>query len=327
MTPIDQPFQTAAGGGGGEDTAIAATDADVSAGISLLSETSLDVFWSDLEGELVPDDPSAYGPFDTGLADAELWSSYAEIDITIDVTVTLTETSSPLLLPFESGTVAYDPFMVPAQDWCTCSAYDPMAVGTDWTTDGYVTFEDPFMLPGWDTAVTDAGAYYDSWDPGAGYWDTGSYYDTTSDLLAGPENFGTWDDLGSAYGYDTGGFDTGLYDTGAYDTGTYDAMSTWDPTAGDAAHDAFIDTITEDYSSSYADPTDWSAAADESQFWMDEYNAAEDLSWDAWNNSVDASIAGDTVGAYEWNQQSLDYGSYADDAWDYSSDAWSTSDW
>ncbi|HET8930134.1 MAG TPA: hypothetical protein VFN21_05695 [Acidimicrobiales bacterium] len=334
MTALNQPFQAAASGGEIDDSALVGSDPSLVGGISLLSETSLDAFWAELDGDLVPDDASSLGPFDTGDTGSESWQSYTEISIDIDVTIEITDMSMPVLLPYEVDAGYTDPFMLPTQDWCMCESYDPMAAPTDWTTDGYATFEDPFTLPGSDFLVSDAGSYYDSYDPGAGYWDTGSYYDSTGDFLATPDAYGTWDDLSSAYG-DQGVFGDGTYDTsGAYDTtsgfdttSTYDPMSTWDPTAGDAAHEAFIDTITEDYSSSYADPTDWSAAADDSQFWMDEYNAAEDLSWDAWNNSVDASIAGDDMAAYDWNQQSLDWGATADDAWDASSDAWSTTDW
>ncbi len=294
------------------EAAVISADATITSATVLLSESSLDAVWADLEGDLVPEGGADdLGPFAVDSTSTDLWIEYTEISIDIEVTVVeVTYDELAVFMPYEVDAGSTDPFVLPAQDWVSCPAYDPMTAPADWTLDGYVTYDDPFLLDGSDLWLTDAGSYYDTYDPGAGYWDTGSYYDTTSAFLDSPTGYGTWDDLTYAYGDLGGGFDS---------TGAYDYTSAWDPSAGDAAHEAFLSTITDDYSSAYGDPSDWTSS-DSSQFWMDEYNAADDLSWDAWNNSVDAYVAGDDMAAYDWNQQSLDWGSYADDAWSYAGD-------
>ncbi|MCB0976785.1 MAG: hypothetical protein KDB02_04935, partial [Acidimicrobiales bacterium] len=243
--------------------------------------------------------------------------------------------SMSMLLPYDVEAGYPDPFVLPESDWCDCGVYDPMTAPMDWTTDGYASFNDVFALPGADAGYSDAGAYYDQFAPTPGYFDTTSYYDTADGYLDASTPVDTWDMPMTTPG---AGFDTGMgydpttafspmstYDTtSAYSTSSYDPMSSWDPSAGDAAHDAFIHTITEDYS----DPStgvDLDTMSDTSQYWMDEYNAADDLSWDAWNASVDAYLEGDTMAAYDLNQTSIAADSYADTAWDYSNDAWSSS--
>ena len=51
-------------------------------------------------------------------------------------------------------------------------------------------------------------------------------------------------------------------------------------------------------------------------------NENYDAEWDLWNMSVDASVAGDDVAAYELNSLSLDANAAGDEAWSYADDAW-----
>jgi len=322
-----------------DDAAVDGTSLD--AVVDLMGDAGIDTIWLDLDGDLVPETMVAVdGPFEVADADAGMdeWTTYDELDLDGD----LTGQPMSVLLPYEAGAGYPDPFALPTQDWCTCEPYDPMTVPSDWTTQGYATFEDAVALPGSEVAFQDAGAYYDGGAHATGYWDTTGYWDAAGGQLDTSIPLDTWDlpaatgyeaaypggfdgsfDGGVATGYDGGvatGFDATGYDTTGYDPSGYDATSGWDPTAGDAAHDAFIDTITTDY----ADPANWSAG-EQSQFWMDEYQAADQLSWDAWHASVDAYVAGDDLASYDFNQVSLDAGSYANDAWSYSNDAWSSS--
>ncbi len=64
-------------------------------------------------------------------------------------------------------------------------------------------------------------------------------------------------------------------------------------------------------------------AFNESQFWQTEYQEASDYEWEMWNASTEASLNGDSVLAYDLNQESLNANAYADQAWNYSNDAWS----
>lgn len=310
------------------DTSVA--DDGASTMWDLLAESGVDTVWLDLDGDMIPETAvSADGPFAVDDLDATYddWTvaeSY-EFD-TADGSLVGQDMS--VLLPYDVSGGSIDPFAMSETDWCECGVYDPMTAPTDWTVEGYADFTDPYAVPGMDEAFTDAGAYYDLPADTSGYWDTSSYYESAGGYLDTATTYDTWDlpMTTPGAGFDTGmSYDTGVgMDTGAgFDTGMgYDTTSSWDPTAGDAQHDAFISTITEDYS----DPTsswDSSTAMEQSQAWNDVYESADALEWDAWNASVDAYVAGDDMASYEYNQLSIDAGSMADDAWNYSNDAWS----
>lgn len=66
------------------------------------------------------------------------------------------------------------------------------------------------------------------------------------------------------------------------------------------------------------DPTDSSA-------WSSAYSDASSASWDAWNASVDAYVAGDDMAAYNLNQASIAADSTADATWNAWGDATSYS--
>ncbi|MBX3314457.1 MAG: hypothetical protein KF906_09070 [Actinobacteria bacterium] len=305
----------------------------------LLAESGVDTVWLDLDGDMIPETVIATGgPFavddvDGGYDVSDDWSTAETYEFDAGDLDLVGEPIS-VLLPFDLSDGYADPFAMSDTDWSTCDAYDPMTVPADWTTEGYADFNDPYQVPGMDAPFSHAGDFYDLPVETSGYWDTAAYYDTSGDYLDSSASFDSWDlpmsthGTGMDTGFDPGmgmdtGFDPGMgMDTG-FDSGMgYDPTSSWDPTAGDAAHDAFISTITEDYS----DPMsswDSSSAMDASQQWMDVYHSADDLSWDAWNASVDAYLADDGQAAYDYNQLSIEAGSMADDAWNYSNDAWS----
>lgn len=332
-------------GAGDAATDDATTDADVDldAGLDgdvdladladLLSDAGVDAVWLDLDGDLIPETMiPTDGPFDVEADGAEAyddWSAAEAYDLDI-VSGELDGQDLSILLPVELEAGYPDPFVLSEADWSECGVYDPMTAAPDWTVDGYAEFTEIYTVPGMEGGFSDAGGYYDTSMPTTGYWDVNSYYDTAGGYLDGATSIDTWDlPMTAPTGFDGGmGMDGGMgddagagYGPGAgFDTGAgYDATSSWDPTAGDAQHEAFLDTITGDYS----DPSSsWDASSGgyDSQFWMDQYDAASDLSWDAWGASVDASIAGDGMAAYDLNQTSLAFESYANDAWSYSSD-------
>lgn len=325
----------------GTDAEVSTTDADLTeADLSveselgdladLLADAGVDAVWLDLDGDLIPETMiPTDGPFTVEPDGADVyddWTAAESYDFDV-ASGELDGQSMSILLPVELEAGYPDPFVLSESDWTECGVYDPMTAAPDWTVEGYAEFTDLYAVPGMDAGFSDAGGYYDTSTPTTGYWDVDSYYDNAGGYLDASTSVDGWDlpmaTPGAGYdagmGYDAGGgagFDTG----GGFDPGAgYDTTSSWDPTAGDASHEAFLDTITGDYS----DPSSsWDASSGgDTQFWMDQYDSAQDLSWDAWSSSVDASIAGDSSLAYDFNQTSLAAESYASDAWSYASDA------
>lgn len=91
--------------------------------------------------------------------------------------------------------------------------------------------------------------------------------------------------------------------------------------AGDTSTYETANEISNDMSSYGDDMTALSQDPTDSSSWSDAYQSADDASWAAWRESVDAYVAGDNESAYEWNQVSLDQTSLANDTWNAWGDA------
>lgn len=103
--------------------------------------------------------------------------------------------------------------------------------------------------------------------------------------------------------------------TPTYSYETTDFTSSFDPSA----------TVTETGSTSF-DSTDWGYVSEVSGDYHDAYLAQTDMANVYYDLSTDASIAGDSLLAYELNQISLDFQSGADADWSTSNQVWSDMD-
>ena len=112
------------------------------------------------------------------------------------------------------------------------------------------------------------------------------------------------------------------YESG-YDT-TYEVTTVAEPYAEIPTFDPGY-AVEETGSYSY-DSTDWSAVAETSGAYMEDFNSLSDASWDAYNAGVDAWLAGDSDAAYDLNQLSISLEGGADTSWDQAGDVWSTNE-
>lgn len=117
----------------------------------------------------------------------------------------------------------------------------------------------------------------------------------------------------------------------AYEGNVFEATSTttaptysYEPTNYAPEIDPWA-TVTETGSTSY-NSTDWGYVSEVSGEYHDAYLAQTDMANVFYDLSTDASIAGDSLLAYELNQVSLDYQSGADADWSTSSQAWTDMD-
>lgn len=112
------------------------------------------------------------------------------------------------------------------------------------------------------------------------------------------------------------------YESG-YDT-TYEVTTIAEPYAEIPTFDPGY--AVEQTSSYSYDSTDWSAVAETSEVYMDNYNSLSDASWDAYNAGVEAWLQGDSSAAYDLNQLSIGLEGYADTAWSDAGSVWSTNE-
>lgn len=288
----------------------------------LLADSGLDRIWLDLDGDEIPETMIEVDDgTDTGMSGDDL-------------------VGEPIatLLPWESDS-GTDVWALPSDDWTSMDAYDPMTVPSDWTVDGYADPDSAYDIPvdGTDAPFTvdgggfaDTGGYYDS----SGYTDTAGYYDSTGYYEASSTTYDAFDGYDtSADSWDTwDGSDTSVYDggysdpTAFTDTGSLD--SGYDPTSFDSGYDPTGYDATGPDISSYDDAGggggefDLDVAAENSSAWTEVANENYDAEWDLWNQSVDASINGDDMAAYDLNQMSLDANSAGDEAWTYADQSW-----
>jgi hypothetical protein len=289
-----------------EDGAVVDATADFT-----FSQPALDAIWLDLQGDL---------PTDLAMSVTEVTGPFAVDTSGYDDPFAFPAgddgAATSLLSPWDAAPGFVDPWALPADgaDWTSFQSFDPMATASDWTVDG------GWSVPGVgaegfdggsfdSTWLSEPGSYYDSssyWDS-SGYWDTSSYYEASSDSF----------DTTSA---DGGVFDaSAVYETPAYDT-SYD--SSYDATSSDGYVDTWSTPDTEWVTPAW----DIEGASAESNMWMDTYDELTHGAggeWDLWNASVEASLNGDDMLAYELNQASVAAGSAADQAWTYSGEAWS----
>lgn len=276
---------------------------------------------------------------DTTATDGAEYDSWISIETTDDAGYPLYDVYE--LIPDQS---------VPYTDWTDQGAYgyDPMQMW-NFCVDAGPVIVDPSSGMSYTTAdYTDPSLWFNesSFDSGAGYWDPAyavmptqpdlsqwqptpdSYvpngFDVSSDPFSYTSTMPTSYDAmdTSAYAMDGTGVpaSTYSYTTPSYDSSAYtswDSSSSWD---GSSPTD-----VSSSYFTDYSFDDQLSQASEDSQFWMDQYDQASDLSWDYWQASVDASTAGDSSLAYDYNQLSLQSSSYADTAWSASSSAWDTS--
>ncbi|MEQ1698503.1 MAG: hypothetical protein ABMA25_00240 [Ilumatobacteraceae bacterium] len=109
----------------------------------------------------------------------------------------------------------------------------------------------------------------------------------------------------------------------SYDT-TFEVTTIAEPYAEIPTFDPGF-AVEETGSYSY-DSTDWSAVAETSEVYMDNYDSLSDASWDAYNAGVEAWLNGDSEAAYDLNQLSIGLEGSADTAWDQAGDVWSTNE-
>jgi len=110
----------------------------------------------------------------------------------------------------------------------------------------------------------------------------------------------------------------------SYDSTSYEVTTITEPYAEIPTFDPGFE-VQETGSWSY-DSTDWSAVAETSGAYMEDYNTLSDASWDAYNAGVEAWLNGDSSAAYDLNQLSISLDGSADSAWDAAGDAWSTNE-
>lgn len=221
---------------------------------------------------------------------------------------------------YDTGAGYWDPAYsstpagVDPNGWTPMPGTDPMAF--DQLSTGY----DPTVPPGLPTYTPMEGTSFDPNNPLPTYTPLeGTSYDPNNPLPTySPFDTGAgMPSVPGAPGYLPMSPGAG-YDASAGSGSWMDAYSTPgdDPSAGNPT-----DVVT----SYYTDPTfdnQLSEASAESGFWMDQYDQAAGLESQYWQASVDASVAGDDLLAYDLNQLSLQSGSVADDAWSYSSTAY-----
>lgn len=274
-------------------------DVSLTAVADLMSSSGVDTIWLDLDGDLVPETMVQVtdGPF--ALDDSQ--PAVEEYD---DATLADDLVGEPIatLLPWESGAGTTDVWALPSDgtDWTSMDCYDPMAVPSDWTVDGWADptggagAEAPFPVDA-DGGFADDSGYYDStgYTDSTGYFDSTGYYDGSGDVYD-PTTIDTWD--------------TSL-DTSAYDSGYSDPTTTYD---------TGIETGYDDYT--------LSDAADESMAWTDVANQNYDAEWDLWRESNEASLNGNEDLAYDLNSASLDANAAGDQAWTYADETWADYD-
>lgn len=315
MTADDSPIQA-------EATALDAVGGQVG--------LALDSIWSDLDGDLDALPTATDGPFTVNVT-IEFADPFA---LPAADDGGLVGQPISVLIPWDTEPGYPDPWALPTQgaDWTVYDPYDPMTCCADWTMDGWTDTSafGPFDggTPGFEsTWMTEPGLYYDdsAFSTIPGYWDTAGYYDAASDFYPEPSPSFTDPSVTTTTPFTTG-YESPPFSTGYESTGfdVTDTSSGYDPNAYYTTYDSW------ESSSSWETPTvedtsvwDIEGASAESQFWTSEYQDASSLEWDYWNASTDAWLEGDTVLAYELNQNSLEAGAYADDAWNYSSEAWS----
>lgn len=328
----------------------------------LFADAGLDSIWLDLDGDLVPDteissyepgsaaDPFAIPEQSKALSTAsgdDVESALEDDGSGYDSWISIETTD-------DSGWPLYDvidlipELSMPYTDWTTPGAYgyDPMQMSNFSVDAGPVIIDPASGQPCCATDYSDASLWFNdsAFDSGAGYWDPtyavmptspdlsmwqsapDSYTVPSLDMANDPFSLTSWSTPDTGYAFDASSAYPSAYDTSSfstsYTTPTYDST---DYTSWSSSWDSSPTDVSTSYFTDYTFDDQLDAASSNSQYWMDEYDSASDLSWDFWQASVDASTAGDSSLAYDYNQLSLQSQSYADSAWDASSTAWDSS--